>query len=255
MMKKTGLALLLAGAAGAAQAQATRMMMPEDTYDMHVGVGYQTTFAGRGGRHHVVVPALEVQWSNGVFIDVSVREALVGVYLSDHPMLHYGVMASASERDERSDSPDRRTGIATQAGAFLHWSVAHNIGINAHLMAGGGFDGGGLLGKLGAEYAMRLAAHHGASLRGGVYVADRRWQQGYFGVTPAQAQRGGNPVYRASAGVVNYFADLEWRWQPGNKYTLYTGARLNRLGGPPAASPVSGSRERISLRTTLTYHF
>jgi outer membrane protein len=255
MTKTWPLALLLAASAGTAQAQATRMMMPEGTYDLYFGVGYQKTFEGQGGNHQVLVPALEVQWSNGVFIDANVREAAVGVYLSDDPMLNYGVVAAASGRDQRDDTPGQRGGVLTQAGAFLHWNVDHNIGVNASLMAGGGFNGGGLLAQVRAEYSMRLAAHQGASLAVGMFVADHSWQQGYFGVTAAQSANGDNPPYRARAGVLRYFGDVEWQWQPGNKYTLITGARFSRLGSSPAASPIAGSRHRVSLHTTLRYHF
>lgn len=255
MMKTTGLALLLA--AGAAQAQATRMMMPEGTYDMVFGVGVQSTFrSGRdGGSQRVVVPALEVQWSNGVFVDVNVREAVLGVYLSDHPTFHYGVMAAVSGREQRADTPGQRGGTATQAGAFLHWSVEHNIGIDGYLIAGGGIDGGGLVGHARARYYLRLRAHHGAALGVGVFLGDHSWQQGYFGVTQAQAEHGGNRTYRARAGVINYFADAEWRWEPRNKYALHTGLRYSWLGSSPSASPVRGAQDWLSLRTTLTYHF
>jgi hypothetical protein len=57
------------------------------------------------------------------------------------------------------------------------------------------------------------------------------------------------------AGVVNYYGDLDWRWQPANQYALYTGVRLSRLGDWPAASPMAGACERVSLRTALTYYF
>lgn len=248
-------ALLLAVTGGAAQAQATRMYMPEGTYDMVFGVAAQTTLGRKGGNRSVVVPALDVQWSNGVFIDVNVREAVLGVHLSDHPNFYYGLQAAVSGREQRDDTPGQRGGVATQAGAFMSWRALHNVGISGFLMAGGGFNGGGLLGLVQARYWMRLAAHHGASLTTGAYLADHSWQQGYFGVTEAQAANGGNPAYRARAGVVNYFGDVQWQWEMGNKYALYTGLRVNRLGSSPAGSPLVGERGRISLRTALTYHF
>lgn len=254
-MKKIVTAALLLAAAGAAQAQASRMYMPEGTYDMVFGVAAQTTLGRKGGEYRVVVPALEVQWSNGVFVDMNVREAVVGVHLSDHPNFYYGLQAAVSGREQRDDTPGQRGGVATQAGAFLSWRALHNVGISGFLMVGGGFNGGGLLGQVQARYAMRLAAHHGASLTAGVYLADHSWQQGYFGVSQAQAANGGNPEYRARAGLVNCFGDIEWQWQMGNKYALYTGLRVNRLGSSPAASPLVGERGLVSLRTALTYHF
>ena len=250
-------AALLAPLAGAAHAQATRMMMPEGTYDLVFGVALERTwFSGRnGGPRTVLAPALEVQWSNGVFAEVGTRDAVVGVYLSDDPGLAYGVQMSVNGRDQRTDTPGERGGVAVQAGAFLHWRAAHNMGVGGQLMAGGGFDGGGLLAHVQARYYIYLAARQGVALSAGLFAADRSWQQGYFGVTPAQAASGGNPVYRAPAGLVSVYGDLEWHWQWANKYTQSTGVRYTRLASGPAASPLIGGRDRISLRTSVTYHF
>ena len=248
---------MAAGASGSAQAQATHMMMPEGTYEMVFGVGLQRTFFSQseGGARSVLVPALEVHWCNGVFADVSTDEATLGMHLSGDPMLNFGVQVSANGRDQRADTPGQRGGVALQAGGFVNWNAANNISVGAALMAGGGIDGGGLIAHLRARVYHRIVPHHGARFAAGLAVADRTWQQGYFGVTPAQAANSGDPVYRAGAGLVNVYGDVEWQWQPANKYMLMTGARLSRLAAIPAASPLTGKRERLSVRTTLTYRF
>ena len=252
-----GAALLLASMGGSAQAQATRMMMPEGTYDMVFGVALQRTFFSQseGGARTVVVPALEAQWSNGVFVDVSPREATLGMHLSDDPMLSYGLQVSANGRDQRSDTPGQRGGVALQAGGYLNWNAANNISFRAALMAGGGIDGGGAIAHVRARVYHRLVPHHGARLEAGLAVADSTWQQGYFGVSAAQAAHSANPVYRAGAGLVNFYGDVEWHWQLANKYSLATGGRLSRLAATPAASPLTGKRERVSVRSALTYRF
>ena len=86
-------------------------------------------------------------------------------------------------------------------------------------------------------------------------MAEHSWLQGYFGVTPAQASQGGVRVYRAPAGLVSVYGDLGWSWQVANKFWLSTGARLSRLAGPAASSPLVGQPSRLSLRSALTYHF
>lgn len=258
-MKTIAAGVLLAGAgwAGSAQAQATHMMMPEGTYDMVFGVGLQRTFfsESEGGARSVVVPALAVLWSNGVFIDVGTDEATLGMHLSDDPMLNFGVQVSASGRDQRADTPGQRGGVALQAGGYLHWNAANNISFGAALMGGGGIDGGGVIAHLRTQVYHRLVPHHGARFEAGLALADSTWQQGYFGVSAAQAAIGGSRQYRAGAGLVNFYGDVQWSWQLANKYTLITGARLSRLAAIPAASPLTGNRERVSVRTTLTYRF
>ncbi len=257
MNKHVVAASLLALLGGSAHAQATRMMMPEGTYDLVFGVAVQRTYhADSDGRSHgEVVPALEVQWSNGVFIDANVDEAVLGVHWSDQPMLDYGAMLSVSGRDQRSDTPGARGGMAMQAGGFVNWHVLYNLDVGGELLAGGGYDRGGLLGNARVQWSTPLAAHHGATLTVGAIVGDHTWMQGYFGVTPAQAASGGNPAYRAPAGVLNIYGDLEWQWQLGNKYWLFTGARISRRGDGPAASPLVAGRDYFTLRTALTYHF
>lgn len=262
-MKRIGAGLVLAGLAGltgwagSAQAQATRMMMPEGTYDMVFGVGLQRTFfsESEGGARSVLAPALEVQWSNGVFIDVGTGEATLGMHLSEDPMLNIGVHVSASGRDQRADTPGQRGGVALQAGGYVNWNAANNISFGGALMGGGGIDGAGLIAHLRATVYHRLVPHHGARFEAGLALADSTWQQGYFGVSAEQAANGGSREYRAGAGLINFYGDVQWSWQLANKYSLITGARLSRLAAIPAASPLTGNRERVSLRTTLTYRF
>ena len=258
-MMRPVLAFTLAAAACAsapAQAQ-TRMLMPEGTYDMEFGIAYGASFrpGSEGGTNQVVVPSGSIAWSNGVFIEAGTEDATLGLHLSDDPFLAYGIIASVSAREQRSDTPGERGGAAWQAGGFVSWQPIHSMQIGAALLSGGGFDGGGVLAHLHTNYAMRLAAHHGLGARAGMFVADHRWMQGYFGVTPAQAASGGNPAYRPGAGIVSVYGDVDWRWQVSNKYWLTTGARLSRLAGAAAGSPLVGSRMRPSVRIGLTYHF
>ena len=256
-IEKTALALLLCAAAASVQAQATRMLMPEGTYDLVLGVALGTTFKSRaeGGAHAVVTPALSVQWSNGAFIEAGIEDATAGIHLSDNPYLDYGVVASATGRDRRSDTPGTRGRVVLQAGGFITWQPLHNMAFSGELLAGGGFDGNGMLAHAQWLYSIRLVAHHGLNFSAGLVAADQRWMQGYFGVTQAQSAAGGNPAYRAAAGLVSAYGDMSWKWQVANKYWLNTGARVSRLTGPAAASPLVRASLRPSVRVALTYHF
>ncbi len=259
-MRRYALALTIMGFASCASAPAsaqTRMLMPEGTYDMEFGIAYGATFrpGSEGGTDSVLVPSGSIAWSNGVFIEAGIRDATLGLHLSDDPFFDYGIIASASARGQRSDTPGERGGAALQAGAFVSWQPIHSMQLGAALLTGGGYDGGGVLGHLHTNYAMRLAAHHGIGAGAGIFVADQRWMQGYFGVTQAQAASGGNPAYRPGAGILSMYGDVDWRWQVSNKYWLTTGARLSRLGDAAARSPLVGSRMRPSVRIGLTYHF
>jgi outer membrane scaffolding protein for murein synthesis (MipA/OmpV family) len=256
-MRRVALLLVAASLAAPVHAQSTRMMMPEGTYDAFLGLTLGVTpHTNRDGSSSGnLVPALSIQWSNGIYIDAGLEEIAAGWHLSDNPVLSYGPMISVSGRDQRGDTAERRGSKSIQTGGFVNWHAAYNIEVGGELLAGGGIDGGGALAHGRIQYSMPLATHHYATLTAGMFLVDHSWMQGYFGVTPAQAIAGGNPQYRANAGVFNTYGDLEWQWQLANKYWLYSGVRLSRLGESAAHSPLAGERNRVHLRTTLSYHF
>ncbi|RFP10068.1 MULTISPECIES: MipA/OmpV family protein [unclassified Duganella] len=254
MARNFFLALLVCGAA---QAGPTRMMMPEDTQDIYFGLALNDLVHDKSGdRTTTALPTLWVQWSSGAFLDLNSEDGLgLGWHLSDDPAFEYGPQLRFSSREQRSDTPGQRGGLATEAGLFLTYRVEHNISAGANAMASSGSSGLGLRAHLWTEASTPVAAHHTLSLGAGVLLANQRYLQEYFGVTAQQAAVEANALYAPRQGVLSMYLQPSWTWQLGNKYTLDTWLRVSRLGGQAAASPLVGQRNRAIVSTALTYHY
>ncbi|WP_332856434.1 MipA/OmpV family protein [Duganella sp. S19_KUP01_CR8] len=250
-------ALLALVTCGAVQAGPTRMMMPEDTQDIYFGLALNDLVHDKSGeRRTTALPTLWVQWSSGAFLDLNSEDGLgLGWHLSDDPAFEFGPQLRFSSKEQRSDTPGQRGGLATEAGLFATYRVAHNIGAGARAMASNGSNGLGLRAHLWADASMRVAAHHTLSLGAGVLLANQRYLQEYFGVTAQQAEVEANPLYAPRQGVLSMYLQPAWTWQLGNKYTLDTWLRVSRLGGQAAASPLVGQRNRAIVSTALSYHY
>ncbi|MES2160393.1 MAG: MipA/OmpV family protein [Pseudomonadota bacterium] len=257
-MTRTFLLVLLALLAGrAAQAGPTRMMMPEDTQDIYFGLALNDLVHDkRSSRTTTALPTLWVQWSSGAFLDLNSEDGLgLGWHLSDDPAFEYGPQLRFSSKEQRSDTPGQRGGLASEAGLFLTYRVEHNISAGARAMASSGNSGLGLRAQLWTEASTPVAAHHTLSLGAGLLLANQRYLQEYFGVTAQQAGVEANPLYAPRQGVLSLYLQPSWAWQLGNKYTLDTWLRVSRLGGQAAASPLVGQRNRAIVSTALSYHY
>lgn len=243
--------LLLALATPAALAQPTRMDMPEGTYDAFVGF----TITERNNQT-MALPWLAVQWANGVFLTLDNDDGLgLGLHMSDYPSYDYGPLLTANSKDQRSDTAGDRRGVAAQGGAFFNWHIDHSVDLGTQLAYGGGNDRRGVTGQVVLRLSSHLASHHDATLSVGTVLANQAYLQSYFGVNPAQAAAGGNPVFQPRAGVLSAFVSTEWEWQFANKLWLYTGFRYSRLGAVPAASPLVDQRTHLSAHMAFAYHY
>lgn len=234
--------LLLDCAAPAVFAQ-TAAMMPEGSRDTEVGALATIGPRTQGGRQQqfIVVPNFSVNWSNGVFL----RGLGAGIDLSGDPTLYYGATLGLGQRAPRADAPGAHSTWALNPGAFIGYSLAHNVQLSSSLYYGAGNDGRGLQLNLGASYSMPLAAHQTLLLFTGVNLADHAYMRSYFSTRN----------YDASAGVKNVALGANWTVQLNNKYRLFTGVTLTRLADKAALSPIVEERNGVRVSTGLNYHF
>lgn len=234
--------LLLACATPAVFGQ-TAAMMPEGSHDTYVGalatIGPRTQ--GSSKQQLLVLPNFSVNWSNGVFV----QGLSAGIDLSSDPTLHYGPTLGIGRRAPRADAPGSNGTWGLDPGAFINYSLAHNIQLSSSLNYGDGNDGRGLQLNLGASYSMPLAAHHTLLLFTGVNVADHAYMKSYFSTRN----------YDAAAGVKNAYLGATWNVQLSNKYRLFTSVNLTRLADKAALSPIIEDRNGVRVSTGLSYHF
>lgn len=239
---KSCILLLLACATPTVFAQ-TAAMIPEGSHDTYVGVlatvGPRTQGSSR--QQSLVLPNFSVNWSNGVFL----QGLGAGIDLSSDPTMRYGPTLGIGQRAPRADGPGAHSTWGLNPGAFISYSLAHNVQLSSSLNYGGGNDGRGLQLNLGASYSMPLTAHQSLQLYTGVNVADHAYMKSYFSTRN----------YDASAGVKNVVLGATWNVQLNNKYRLFSGVSLSRLADKAALSPIVEERNGARVSAGLSYHF
>lgn len=144
--------------------------------------------------------------------------------------------------------------LGVEAGGFVSYRLAHNLGLSSRLLYGGGNDNRGVRFTASANYGIDLSAHQSLWFNLGVTAANASYMDSYFGVAPMPG-RAHPSGYRPGGGLKNLFAGVYWNVELSTKYSVTTGFNESRLAGPAADSPLVTSPHNVSLFTQLTYHF
>lgn len=276
--------LLLAVACSAASAQTpTTNPMPDGSRDMYIGLGAVSMprYAGADERKVSALPLLQVQWSNGLFIS----GMNAGMHLSNRPTVEYGPLLSVhASRNESgtgasvgevrvasllipSPEPSRRStdnplagmgdiGARLQAGGFVNYYIAPQWRLTSSAIYGAGLDRNGAQLLLGVQrLAAQVAPHHTLSLSANLTLANRAYQQAYFGVTPMQAWRSGNTVYTPRAGLKDIRIGALWNWELSPSWMLSTNLQATYLTGDARRSPLVERPTNLTVSTALAYRF
>ncbi len=286
--------LVLAGACSSALAQTPAPnLMPDGSRDMFVGLGASSTptYEGAQKRRIRALPTLQIQWSNGVFV----AGQSIGMHLSDQPALEFGPLAALAPRRTDSGtgsvigttdtgaasiapptvgpvpSPDvgrmlaagatRLTGMEEigtrlEVGGFVNVSLAQSLRLTNSVLYGAGNDRNGLRWNIDLQRTgIALAPHHTMVLSAGLTVANRNYNQAYFGVSPYEAMRSVNKAYAASSGVKDVHAGLRWNWALTPSWLVSSGLQVSHLTGSAASSPLVERRSNISASSVLAYRF
>jgi outer membrane protein len=260
---------------------------------MFVGLGASSvpTYEGAQERRIRALPILQVQWSNGVFV----AGQSLGMHLSNQPALEFGPLASLAPRRTDSGTggvigsantgvssiapptigpvppPDagrmlaagatRLTGMddlsaRLEVGGFANMMLAPSLRLTNSVLYGAGNDHNGLRWNADLQaIASDLAPHHTVVLSAGLTVANRNYNQAYFGVSAYEAMRSVNKAYNASAGVKDVHAGLRWNWALGPAWMVSSGLNVSHLMGSAASSPLVERRTNFSASAVLAYRF
>ena len=256
------LATAIAAACGGAQAQAfdaVRLYGPptgsgEGTVGAAVIGAHQ--YMGSKERRTVLLPVLDYRWSNGWFAGTTNG---VGYQFGSAPNLQYGLRLTADFGRSESRSA-ALTGLGDisarpEIGGFFNLYLSREIFLTSSLRYGSGNDRKGALLDLGAGYALQLAPQWRAAAGVAATIANRDYMQGYFGVTPVQAQTSNYAAYTAGAGVRDVRANLSLNYFVTPQWTVTGAISLSALQGDAKGSPIVRERSSVSEVVALSYRF
>ena len=94
-----------------------------------------------------------------------------------------------------------------------------------------------------------------------VVYGSEKFNQTYFGITPAEAAASGFPAYNPGSGPVTYGLEVIANYRTGKRTWLEVGARYDRFQGDVANSPIidlgsdTQAEFRVGLRRALSLRF
>jgi outer membrane protein len=155
--------------------------------------------------------------------------------------------------DVGADLPTVKFSI--EPGAFVAFQPSESFRLRAE-MRKGVTGHKGWIGTAGGDFIMRDGDAWLFSVGPRVTWSDDRYQDAWFGVTPADALASGLPAYDPGGGIQAYGATASFLTQLGPRWGIYTYAKYDRLTGDAADSPLVrqlGSRDQFSGGLALTY--
>ncbi len=158
-----------------------------------------------------------------------------------------GSDAALAGLDKRRSTLRGRLGVARTLGGG--WQV--RAGWNPDLL---NRDGGSYV-DAGLGYGWALTPTVRANANVGATWADARHLQSYFGITEAESQRSGHPVYRPGSGLRDVGASVGLRTDFGPHWVGFTNLGVSRLIGPAADSPLTRRAANWSLGAGLAWRF
>lgn len=258
-------------------------MMPDGSHDMYLGVGVESLprFEGSDDQRTQAVPAIQVQWSDGIFIS----GLSAGWHLSSTSGIEYGplfsiepgrrdtavqavyveapaVTVSANAKVNYAYAPMHEVAMRPELGGFFNFYLTDSTRIATSVLYGSGENRDGLIVEADLQQSFRPAPHHTLSLMAGFNWANKEYMQSYFGVQPysiAQVAGGGlaylQDGFEPGSGIKDVHLSLHWNWALSNSWMLTSQVGATRLEGDAASSPLTTRRDNITVSTAIAYRF
>lgn len=180
----------------------------------------------------------------------------VGYNFSDDRTLEYGVRLALGHVRRTSSDPhlNGMTDIpySVEGGLFLNkrfapWYVSSGLTTGKH----------GVHAELGSGIALPLSEADRLRLGVNLNWADRRYNQTYFGVSPAEAAASGNVLtpYEAGAGVKDYAVSLNWAHNYTSQWFSTANASYKWLAGSARTSPLTLRATQPAVNFMLGYRY
>jgi outer membrane protein len=283
MVKFSALLLTCLSSMSIANAQTpANNLMPDGSRDLYVGLGVASHSRYEGGddTRLSVLPVLQMQWSNGVFI----AGMSAGLHMSGQPSQEFGPLLSIEGGRSVSGNSsglacprcDVNPGIngsltninvnkldgmedinpRVLLGGFYNQQLSSKWRLTNNLLGGAGNNRQGVRWNSDLRYAVtEFAPYHHLTLSIGLSLVNQAYNQAYFGVSRAESLRSLNRRYTPSGGVKDVHAQLQWNWALSSTWLLTSSLNLTRLNGSAANSPLVERANSVSVSSALAYRF
>lgn len=248
--------LSVAPAAGAAQTASPNAQPPRGDWLVRLGVGFAVGPEYPGAQDYRVspVPDVSISWRDTIFLDTGQG---LGVNVINTPTIRLGAAVwMRGGRDE--DDGDRLRGLgdidtAVQARIFSRVTLGP-VDLGATLARDfGGSDGFTV--NLNLSSTFRITERLRITPGIGTMIADNRYMQTWFGVSPVQSARSGLAAFDAGAGFVSVGASLRAAYSLTEHWTLAAAVRVEHLVGDAADSPITERRTAPGAMFLVNYRF
>ncbi|QIL03156.1 MipA/OmpV family protein [Sphingomonas sinipercae] len=230
------------------------------TYRVRAGLGAQMRpeYLGSDGREWAPYPKVSIAKGDEPF-GFGAPDDSFGIKLVRSGGFSIG--PAAKIRSGRKDSdvglPLGKVDRAVEIGAFAEQQVSKSFRLRGEVLkAVSGHDG--LVGSLGADYVNRDGDKYLFSIGPRLRLADKKFHEAYFGVTPQAALATGLDAYNPGGGIYAVGMTSSANYALNKDWGLFGYGRYDRLVGDAAKSPVIrdiGSRDQFSVGAGLTYTF
>lgn len=219
-----------------------------------LSVDQQPRYDGASAGRFFTLPLLDVRYDGWAFLSTS--EGL-GVNLLRGKTYRGGLALTYDEgrrHGARADT-NRLDDVSATAEAKLFFeAVVFPFALRVDARRGLGARGG-WIGDVGAYLPVtssdRFTLFAGAS----VTVADREYEQAYFGITPAESARSGLPGFQAAGGIKSASLGINAVWSISSHWFLDGVAAVDKLLGDAEDSPLARQKTQAALGVTLGYGF
>jgi outer membrane protein len=162
-----------------------------------------------------------------------------------------------SRRQNESSLPIDEVGTSFEAGGYGELWLGSSIRARGELRKGvTGHKG--LVSDVMVDYVVRDGDKWLFSLGPRFILADKKYQEAYFGVNPAASARTGLPVYHPDGGIHSVGAAATTLFALDQNWGVYGYAKYERLIADAADSPIVqtiGSKDQFSGGVALTFTF
>lgn len=225
---------------------------PEWKVTLGGGLAYVPRYEGAADNRLRPMPFVEA--TDGRFFASILRG--VGYNFSDDRTMEYGLRLALGHVRRTSSDPhlNGMTDIPyfLEAGAFLNkrfapWYVSSGVTAGKH----------GAHVELGAGLGLPLSQADRMRMGVSLNWANTRYNQTYFGVSPAEAAASGNVLtpYQAGAGVRDYAASVNWAHNYTRQWFSTVGASYKMLAGSARTSPLTLRASQRSINFMLGYRY